>query len=122
MNREDYLTAYTEGFANRDIDGLFGSLADSYVMDDPNAGKIPKAGMKDYTAGFCAAVDGMRAADDSSPMLAITVELSRDDGDETTVLVWWNVPNTPMEGAGIIKVGDDGVRSERLAYHAKIAA
>ena len=122
MTRQEYLTAYTDGFANRDIDTLLSSLADGYVMDDPNAGKIPKSDMQDYMTGFSVAVDGMRGADDASPLLVINEELTRDDGAETTVLVVWNVPNTPMEGAGLIIVGDDGVRSERLTYYAKIAA
>ena len=122
MNRQEFLKAYTDGMANLDVDMVMGSLADSYVMDDPNAGKIPKAAMKDYVAGFGAAVEGMRAASDSAPMLVINEEMTRDDGEQTTVLVWWNVPNTPMEGAGHIIVGDDGVRSERLSYYAKIAA
>ena len=34
-----------------------------------------------------------------------------------TAWVWWSIPNTSIQGAGLIKVGDHGVVSERLAYY-----
>jgi hypothetical protein len=119
MNKNDYLDAYLNGIADADIDRLMGSLAESYVMDDPANGLIPKAEMPGYINAFAEAVRTMRGGNDSAPILELSEKIVSDDGDGLTAMVWWQVPGTPMEGGGWIKIGADGVVSERLTYYAK---
>ena len=33
---------------------------------------------------------------------------------------WWAFPGTDIQGSGLIKVGSDGVMSERIAYYTKL--
>ena len=121
MTKNEYLDAYLTGFAHRDTDRLMSSLADSYVLDDPANGRIPKADMPTFISTFIDAVKEMRAGDDSSPILDIDEKVVRDEGDIMSAMIWWKIPGTPMEGGGWIKVGDDGVQSERLTYYTKPA-
>jgi len=37
-----------------------------------------------------------------------------------TVWLWWAVPGTALEGAGLIKIAAAGVVSERLTYFTKL--
>ena len=52
MPAGDYLGQYAEGWTKGDSQIILGSLADSYQLDDPNAGTINKQGFADYLAGM----------------------------------------------------------------------
>ena len=47
--------------------------------------------------------------------------MTQDEGDLLTVWLWWAVPGTGLEGAGLIKIAPRGVVSERLTYFTKLA-
>jgi hypothetical protein len=46
--------------------------------------------------------------------------MSQEDGELLTVWLWWAVPGTDLEGAGLIKIAPAGVVSERLTYFTKL--
>ena len=120
MSREQHLGAYATGWQTGDIDTIMSSLADGYTFDDPNAGVIPKDGMPDYFAGFHDTIAGMGGARPGQPFMELTEIVTQDEGDVTTAWCWWAIPGTPLAGAGLIKVGDDGVRSEVITFHAPL--
>ena len=120
MSAADHLGDYAEGWTNGDADKLVGSLSDWYVLDDPNEGHITKANFADYLAGMKEAVASMRAEDYSGPLLELTEVTTREDDGVLTAWCWWSIPGTTLQGAGLIKVGDDGVRSEKLTYCTKL--
>ena len=120
MSAADRLEAYAEGWTNGDADKLVGSLSDWYVLDDPNEGHITKANFADYIAGMKEAVASMRGEDYSGPLMELTEVTTREDGDILTAWCCWLIPGTTLQGAGLIKVGDDGVQSEKLTYHTKL--
>ena len=119
MAASDYLSGYAAGWSNGDLQVILGSLADGYEMDDPNSGLITKAAFSEYFAGFKAQVDSMRG-----PTTAALMELSelvtKEEGGVLTAWAWWAVPGTPIQGSGLIKVGDNGVLSERLTFYTKL--
>ena len=71
MPAGDYLGQYAEGWTKGDSQIILGSLADSYQLDDPNAGTINKQGFADYLAGMWQVVEGIRGKTNDS-LLAIT--------------------------------------------------
>ncbi len=120
MSAADHLGAYADGWANGDADKIIGSLADSYVLDDPNEGKITKAEFANFLAGMKEAVASMRGEDHAGPFMELTEVTTNEDGGVLTAWCWWSIPGTALQGAGLIKVGDDGVRSEKLAFYTKL--
>ena len=98
---------------------FLGSLADSFHLDDPNGGNISKQAFPDYLAGMWQTVEGIRDKT-SDPLLEITEVVTSEEQGEITAWVWWVVPGTPIQGSGLIKVGDTGVISERLCYYTKL--
>ena len=46
--------------------------------------------------------------------------VTHEEGDLLTVWLWWAVPGTALEGAGLIKIAPTGVVSERLTYFTKL--
>jgi hypothetical protein len=47
--------------------------------------------------------------------------VSHEEEDGLTAWCWWAIPGTELKGSGLIKVGPEGVRSERLAYFTKLS-
>ncbi len=119
MAAGDYLNQYAEGWTKGDAQIIAGSLADSYQLDDPNAGMINKQAFADYLAGMWQMVEGIRGKT-SDPLLDITEVVTQEDQGIITAWVWWAVPGTPIQGSGLIKVGDQGVLSERLCFYTKL--
>ncbi len=120
MSAADHLGAYAEGWTNGDADKIIGSVSDDYVLDDPNGGKTGKVDFANYLAGMKEAVASMRSDNYSGPFMKLTEVTTREDGGVLTAWCWWSIPGTALQGAGLIKVGDDGVRSEKLTFYTKL--
>ncbi len=65
-------------------------------------------------------VASLRGADFDGPFMNLTEVVTNEEGGVLTASCWWAVPGTELQGSGLIKVTDDGVISERLAYYAKL--
>ena len=115
-----HLAAYSEGWINGDVDTVVPALADDYLLDDPHFGRIPKDGMPAYFEQLKAAVRELRGGADERPVMRIGAVTTREDGDRLIVWLWWAVPGTALEGAGLIKIAPQGVISERLTYFTKL--
>jgi hypothetical protein len=116
-----HLAAYSEGWINGDVDTVMPALADDYLLDDPHFGRIPKDGMPGYFEQLKAAVRELRSGAEQSPVMRIGEVITEESDDLLTVWLWWAVPGTALEGAGLIKISRRGVVSERLAYFTKLA-
>ncbi len=108
MSAADYLGAYADGWTNGDADKIIGSLSDWYVLDDPNEGHITKPDVADFLARMKEDVASIRGEDYAGPFMELTEVTTREDGDILTAWCWWSIPGTAFQGAGLIKVGDDG--------------
>ncbi len=121
MSATDHLGAYAEGWANGDADKIIGSVSDGFVLDDPNDGMIGEADFAKHLAGMKEAVASLRGEDYSGPFMELAEVTTREDDDGVlTAWCWWSIPGTTLQGAGLIKVGDDGVQSEKLAYYTQL--
>ncbi len=118
MSREEHLGAYAKGWQEGDIETMMGGLADSFVFKDPAAGEIPKSGMAAYFAEMAKMVSEARGGQDQQPFMELSEIVTQDGDDTLTCWCWWSIPGTDLAGAGLIKVGDDGVRSEAITYNA----
>lgn len=115
-----HLAAYSEGWINGDVDTVLPSLADDYLLEDPHFGRIPKDGMPAYFERLNSAVRDLRGGAEDLPVMRIGEVMSQEDGELLTVWLWWAVPGTDLEGAGLIKIAPAGVVSERLTYFTKL--
>ena len=98
---------------------IVSSLDDKYELDDPNVGKISKQAFSEYLAGFWQQVEAIRGKGDQ-PLLELSELLTQEAEGTLTAWAWWLVPGTDIQGSGLIKVGDRGVLSERLAFYTKL--
>lgn len=115
-----HLAAYSEGWINGDVDTVLPALAEDYLLDDPHFGRISKDGMPAYFEDLKAAVRDLRGGAEELPVMRIGEVVTREEGEILTVWLWWAVPGTSLEGAGLIKIAPAGVVSERLTYFTKL--
>jgi hypothetical protein len=122
MSKADHLAAYAEGWTTGNTDKLLSALADNYVLDDPNHGRVAKGEMAAYLDGMKATVSELRGGKEEAQFLSLSEVLTGEEDGELTAWCWWTVPGTSIEGGGLIKVSDDGVVSERLTYYTALSA
>ncbi len=122
MSAADHLGRYAEGWAKGDASIILQALADDYVFDDPNAGKITKSELTNYLSGMKEAVRSLRDGSLPEPFLQLTEVVTQDDDGVLTAWCWWEVPGTDLRGSGLIKVGAGGVHSEVITYYTKLPA
>jgi len=121
MSKADHLAAYAEGWTTGNSDKLVSALADNYVLDDPNHGRVAKGDMAAFLDGMKATVSELRGGKEEAQLLELTEVLTGEADGELTVWCWWAVPGTSIAGGGLIKVADDGVASERLTYYTALS-
>ena len=122
MSKADHLAAYAEGWSTGNIDKILSALADNYVLDDPNHGRVTKGEMAAYIEGMKATVSELRSGKEEAQFVALSELQTGEEDGELTAWCWWAVPGTSIEGGGLIKVSDDGVVSERLTYYTALSA
>jgi len=120
MSKTDHLNRYAEGWIKGDTSTIMSALDDEYQLDDPNDRVISKVEFPDYHAGFKSLVESIRGASEN-PCLDIGELVTNEDSGVLIAWCWWTIPGTPVQGSGLIKVGDDGVISERLTYYTKLS-
>ena len=120
MSAADHLGAYAEGWTNGVSDTILGAASESFVFDDPNAGKVAKADFAAYFAGLTELVASIRGDGYGAPFMNLSEIVTKEEDGVLTASCWWAIPGTEIQGSGLIKVTNDGVVSERIAYYTKL--
>ena len=120
MSASDHLGAYAEGWTKGESDIILNAASESFVFDDPNAGKIAKADFAAYFAGLSDLVDSIRGSDYDGSFMELSEVLTKEEDGVLTASCWFSVPGTEIQGGGLIKIASDGVISERIAYYTKL--
>ncbi len=120
MNAGDKLGRYAEGWTKGDAEMILSAASESFVFDDPNAGAITREDFAEYLAGLREVVAAARGAEVGETFMELTEVLTQEADGGLSASCWWAIPGTDLQGSGLIKVGSDGVESERIAYYTKL--
>lgn len=105
---ETYLSAWDEP------ENLLAALADDFELHDPDESEvITKATMGEWMHHW---VERVRSAGGTGAV-ENSDEAKVDRDGELIFWTWWRFAGTDVEGCALIKVGDDGVRSQKVAIH-----
>jgi hypothetical protein len=118
MRREDFAELYTHGWADGDASAIMRALADDYVFDNPRVGNITKPQFEAYFEELQKMVEAHRTGSASDKFMTFEDQATADDGTTLTGWVWWRIPGTPLQGAGLVRTTDAGVVFHRSAYYA----
>ncbi len=113
-NREKIREAYRDGWMEMDPGKLIATLAPGFIFDDP---ALPEPITKDTIAQYM--------ADWDEKVKGLSGEWSYVHSDEAQadkdgVLLrwgWWKFTGINLEGSRVMKVTDEGVVFERIAYY-----
>ena len=119
MSAHEHLERYAEGWSKGDVDVILQTVTDTYVFDDPHAGRIAKSDFREYFAELKKTVASLRG-DAETQFMEFSEQIGTEEAGVVTAWCWWGVPGTSLEGSRIIKVWPQGVVSERIAYYTRL--
>jgi hypothetical protein len=117
MTIPDYIATYSEGWTLGDSEKIMSVVSDNMVLDDPNTGKITREALPNYIAGLKNAVEELRAGAVEDKLMEMSEVVIKDDETPASIWAWFTIPGTLLAGSVLIKVANDGVVEERIAYY-----
>ncbi len=120
MSIQDTIATYAEGWTLGDSEKIMSAVSPDMVLDDPNVGKIDRDALPDYIAGLKNAVAELRAGDAHDKLMDMSEIVIKDDETPVLIWAWFTVPGTALAGSALIKVTDEGVIEERMAYYTSL--
>ena len=120
MSIHDTIATYAEGWTLGDSEKIMSAVSPDMVLDDPNVGKINHDALPDYIAGLKNAVAELRAGDAHDKLMDMSEIVIKDDETPVLIWAWFTVPGTALAGSALIKVTDEGVIEERMAYYTSL--
>ena len=110
------MAGWTEGKAAKILE----ATALSFTFDDPDVGHmIHRLEFTRYFADLSEIVHKLQGPNHRSHFKDISELVTKEEGGVLTAWCWWHIPGTHVQGSGLIKVGDGGVLSEKLAFYTK---
>lgn len=120
MSIQEHLSAFAEGWNRGDLKQIMSSLAPDFRLHDPNAGEFDKNAIPAYFDGLKETVAGIRKDSRTEPLMEMSEVVMNEAEGIASVWAWWTVPGTSISGSALLKVTDEGIRSERLSYYTKL--
>ena len=120
MTVQDHIATYAEGWTLGDSEKIMSVVSDNMVLDDPNVGKITREALPDYIAGLKNAVDELRAGAVENKLMEMSEVAIKDDAMPVSVWAWSTIPGTFLAGSALIKIANEGVVEERIAYYTSL--
>lgn len=120
MKTAELLNTYAEGWTKGDVDTILGATSDAFVFDDPNARKVSKGDFRAFFADMKETVATLRGDGYTGPFMELSEVLTAGDSEELTASCWWEIPGTNLRGGGLIKVTNEGVKSELITYYTQL--
>jgi len=120
MSIQDTIAAYAEGWTLGDSEMILSAVSPDMVLDDPNVGRIDRQALPDYIAGLKNAVAELRDGNAHDTLMDMSEVVIKDDETPVSIWAWFTVPGTALAGSALIKVAEEGVIEERIAYYTSL--
>ena len=120
MSVRNHIETYLKGWELGDGELSLGVTAPGFCYDDPNTGRIPRAEFVQFVEDFKSAAVDMGGAVDARPFLQYTDVVIKDDELPATVWCWWQAVGTELQGCALVKVSEEGVLHEKIAYFSRL--
>ena len=114
---QESLAMFLEGWRTGDAEKILRSIADDFVYDDPVDGRMEGAAFAAYLQELFGTAGSPEDGAGGFGFEDITDIVAQEKDGELTAWGWWKTRSE--EGAGLVKVGPQGVRLEKTAYYAR---
>jgi len=115
-----HIDTYLKGWELGDGALSLSVTADGFCYDDPNTGRIPRHEFVQFVEDFKSAAIDMGGEVNANPFLQYTDVVIKDDELPATVWCWWQAVGTELQGCALVKVGEEGVLHEKIAYFSRL--
>jgi hypothetical protein len=115
-----HIETYLKGWEFGDGALSLSVTAEGFCYDDPNTGRIVRADFAQFVEDFKRAAVEMGGANNARPFLQYTDVVIKDDELPATVWCWWQAVGTELQGCALVKVGEEGVLHEKIAYFSRL--
>ena len=120
MSVRQHIDTYLKGWERGDGALSFSVTAESFCYDDPNTGRIPRDEFVQFVEDFKTAAIEMGGEVNANPFLQYSDVVIKDDELPATVWCWWQALGTELQGCALVKVGEEGVLHEKIAYFSRL--
>jgi hypothetical protein len=120
MSITEIIETYLKGWKLGDGELSLTATADSFHYDDPNTGRIQRHELVQFVNDFKSAAVEMGAAVNANPFLIYSDVVIDYNTSPVTVWCWWQANGTDLQGCALVKVGEEGVLHEKIAYFSKL--
>ena len=120
MSVRQHIETYLKGWELGDGALSLSVTADSFCYDDPNTGRIPRDEFVQFVEDFKSAAVEMGGEAGANPFLQYSDVVIRDEELPATVWCWWQAVGTELQGCALVKVGEEGVLHEKIAYFSRL--
>jgi len=115
-----HIETYLKGWELGDGALSLSATAQSFCYDDPNTGRIERDQFVQFVEDFKSAAVEMGGEKDATPFLQYSDVVINDDELPATVWCWWQAVGTELQGCALVKVGNEGVLHEKIAYFSRL--
>ncbi len=120
MSVRQIIDTYLQGWELGDGALSLSVTADSFCYDDPDTGRIERHKFVEFVEDFKRAAIAMGGAENARPFLQYSDVVIKDDELPATVWCWWQAVGTELQGSALVKVGEQGVLHEKIAYFSRL--
>ncbi|MDH3759356.1 MAG: hypothetical protein OEU50_00150 [Gammaproteobacteria bacterium] len=120
MSVKQIIETYLKGWQLSDGNLSLSVTADSFHYDDPNSGRISRDEFVAFVDEFKRAAVSMGGEIDANPFLQYSDVVIKDDELPATVWCWWQAVGTELQGCALVKVAEEGVMHEKIAYFSRL--
>ena len=120
MSVRQHIDTYLKGWERGDGALSLSVTAEGFCYDDPNTGRIPRDEFVQFVEDFKTAAIEMGGEVNANPFLQYSDVVIKDDELPATVWCWWQALGTELQGCALVKVGEEGVLHEKIAYFSRL--
>ena len=120
MSVRQIIDTYLKGWELGDGALSLSVTTDSFCYDDPNTGRIERYQFVEFVEDFKRAAIEMGGAKNANPFLRYSDVVIKDDEFPATVWCWWQAVGTGLQGCALVKIGEQGVLHEKIAYFSRL--
>jgi hypothetical protein len=112
---QTWLEMWLTGWRTGDAEMILRSVADDFVYDDPVDGLFRRAEFAAYLERMFAGEAPLVTSSGDTVFEEISDVVVHEQDGRLTAWAWWRTAS--VEGAGLVRVGRNGVLSEKTAYY-----
>ena len=120
MSVRAHIETYLKGWELGDGALSLSVTAEGFCYDDPNTGRIPRDEFVQFVEDFKTAAIEMGGEVNANPFLQYSDVVIKDDELPATVWCWWQAVGTELQGCALVKVVEEGVMHEKIAYFSRL--